>query len=281
MDIDTSLKIRPSARAGQFYPDDPADMRLAVDRILSLGAPAPVIGRARRPARALMLPHAGWVYCGSVIGRTLGRVTLPSAAIILGPRHTPHGPDWSVAPHRRWDLPGDSVPIAADLVDALTRRLPDLHREPDAHRLEHGTEVLLPFLRRMSPAIEVVPIVLGRTDWAGVERFAAALAEVVREAGRPVQLIISSDMNHFAPEPEGRRRDALALDAMRSGDPRELARVVERNHISMCGVIPAVIVMQALRLGGAIEPEVIDYTTSAKTSGDASSVVGYAGVVIE
>ncbi|MCX5660716.1 MAG: AmmeMemoRadiSam system protein B [Planctomycetota bacterium] len=279
---DVNPSTRPAARAGQFYPGDPDAMRRAVDGYLAMGAPAPVIGRARRPARAVMLPHAGWVYCGATLGRTLGRITLPDTAIILGPRHTPYGPDWSIAPHERWEIPGEAVPVATDLVEALAARLPGLEREPEAHRLEHGSEVLLPFLRRMNPALRVVPIVLGRTDGAGAKRFAAALAEVVKQAARPVLLVISSDMNHFADEAETRRRDGLALAAMRTGEPWELAKVVERNQVSMCGVVPAVIVMEALRLGGsAIAPELVDYTTSAAASGDTSRVVGYAGVVIE
>lgn len=278
----TSPTSRPAARAGQFYPGEPNAMRQAVDGYLALGAPAPVIGRARRPARAVMLPHAGWVYCGPTIGRTLGRVTLPDTAIILGPRHTPYGPEWSIAPHQTWDIPGDAVPIAADLVDALVARLPELQPEPEAHKLEHGSEVLLPFLRRMNPAIRVVPIVLGQTDWAGATRFAAALAEVVRSAAKPPLLVISSDMNHFLDEAETRRRDALALQALTAGDPLALARTVEANRISMCGVVPAVIVLEALRQPGPTPaPELVHYTTSAEASGDTSRVVGYAGVVIE
>jgi AmmeMemoRadiSam system protein B len=85
-------------------------------------------------------------------------------------------------------------------------------------------------------------------------------------------------MNHFAPEAENRRRDMLALNAMRTGDPRALYDTCVSHDISMCGMLPAVTVMNAL---GKTTPTLIDYTTSAQASGDSSRVVGYAGVVID
>jgi hypothetical protein len=89
-------------------------------------------------------------------------------------------------------------------------------------------------------------------------------------------------MNHFAAEPENRRLDFLALDAMRTGDPRRLYEVVCRHRISMCGVIPAVTIMQALLTsGGPLELELVDYTNSGLVTGDRSRVVGYAGMLID
>jgi AmmeMemoRadiSam system protein B len=278
----TTATTRPPARAGQFYPGDPITMNRAVDGYLSTGAPASVIGRARRWARAVMLPHAGWVYCGPTIGKTLGRIQMQDTVIILGPRHTPYGANWSIAPQEQWDLPGGSVPIASDLVSKITRLLPEMSPEPEAHRMEHGSEVLLPFLQRMNPKIRAVPIVLGQASYAQTTRIADALAQVLDESREPILLVISSDMNHFDTDAENRRLDTLALQAMTTGDPRRLAQVVSDNDISMCGVIPAVTVMQALqRRTPRIEPELVDYTTSARASGDTSRVVGYAGVVIE
>ena len=88
-------------------------------------------------------------------------------------------------------------------------------------------------------------------------------------------------MNHFADETENRRRDALALDAMKTGNPRHLYDSCLQNDISMCGLLPAAVIMQALQHETpSIHPQLIDYTTSAAASGDTSRVVGYAGIVI-
>jgi AmmeMemoRadiSam system protein B len=88
-------------------------------------------------------------------------------------------------------------------------------------------------------------------------------------------------MNHFASDTENRRLDEMALAAMETLDPEELYGTVMANHISMCGVLPAVIVMEALRqLGKLQKVERVAYATSADVSGETSRVVGYAGVLL-
>jgi AmmeMemoRadiSam system protein B len=108
---------------------------------------------------------------------------------------------------------------------------------------------------------------------------ARKLADWLQSLDNPPLLVISSDMNHFADETENRRRDRIALDAMASGDPEQLLEVCRRHEISMCGVIPAALVMETLRqMGHSLKVQQIDYGTSADVSGDKSRVVGYAGL---
>ena len=88
-------------------------------------------------------------------------------------------------------------------------------------------------------------------------------------------------MNHFADDAETRQLDRLALDALGSLQPRTLYETVQRYQISMCGVLPAVIVMLALQqmqLLSAVEE--VAYATSGDVSGDRSRVVGYAGLLL-
>ncbi|MAE67177.1 MAG: hypothetical protein CMJ18_23195 [Phycisphaeraceae bacterium] len=269
-------RVRPPARAGQFYPGDPSEMGRALDEYL------PGDRGGARCRRAVMLPHAGWVYCGQTMGRALAATEVPDTLVIIGPNHTGQGPAWSIASHTSWDLPGASIPIATDLADELAERVDGLVHDDVAHRMEHGTEVLLPFLHRINPSIRVVPIVIGRCQYEQTTAMATALAEVCGELGQPPLLVISSDMNHFAAEPENRRLDHMALDAMATGDPRRLYETCTVNQISMCGMVPACIIMQALAMSGDTpKPELIDYSNSAAASGDTSRVVGYAGVVMD
>ena len=255
--------VRRAFRAGTFYPADAAQCASEVEGYLRAGGWGRV---GEKSCRAVMLPHAGWMFCGATMGKTLAGVKLPGTAIIVGPRHTPLGPECSVAHHGAWQIPGATVPVAAGLAQRLSGALGWLRCEGDAHREEHGTEVLLPFL---------VLAALGR-ELAAIRREAAARGE---EA--PL-LVISSDLNHYAPEPENRRRDMMALQVMQSGDPRQLLETCMRNGISMCGVLPAATVMLALQQETpVIGPRLVDYTTSAAASGDTSRVVGYAGGVIE
>lgn len=272
-------KRRTAAHAGQFYPAGVSEMRAMVEQCLAV---PPENDATPARYRAIMLPHAGWRFCGSTIGKTLRRVALPATAIIIGPKHTPHGAAWSIPPHAAWEIPGDQVPIAEDLADALRRRAPRFEREADAHRLEHGTEILLPFLRHRRSDLRILPVVLGADiAYDELDRLGRVLADICREHEESPLLVISSDMNHFASEPENRRLDQLAMDAMLSGDPRHLFDTVRHHHISMCGVHPAVAIMAGLRHLSE-QPlccDIVDYTNSAAVTGDTSCVVGYAGAV--
>src|SRR5947208_780458 len=131
-----------------------------------------------------------------------------------------------------------------------------------------------------SPWPMVVGITIGHGDLESCRRFARGLAEVIRNRPDKPLLLISSDMNHFATDAENRRLDALALAALERADPEEVYNTVHANHISMCGVLPAVIVLETLKLlGSGNRAAHVGYATTADVTGDTSRVVGYAGML--
>ena len=272
------LPARPAAQAGRFYPDDPTKMREQIDHCLD-AATKNHAGNSRR-FRAVMLPHAGWDYCGETLGKTLARVDVPAAAIVIGPKHTFDGPALSIAPHNAWAIPGGSVTIDTKMVDALAGAISGLLPEPDAHRNEHGSEVLLPFLHRLRPDIRVTPIVVGNIGYDATVDLGRLLAGVLEGLDRPPLLVISSDLNHFATQQENERRDRLALDALKTANSRTLYDTCRDNDISMCGLLPAVAVLEALNAVAPTQVEIVDYTNSATTTGDANRVVGYGGALL-
>ncbi len=265
--------VRPAAVAGQFYPGDPAALARLVDELLGDGR-----GGERWPAA--MVPHAGLRFSGPVAAAVLRRLAVPQTVIVLGPKHTPLGMEWAVAPHERWALPGGSMASDPELARELAAAIPGLALDAAAHQREHAIEVELPFLARLAPQARVVGIAIGEGDLASCRGFAEGLAAVLRRREDRPLLLISSDMNHFAADAETRRLDGLALAALETLDPQEVYRVVRRNHISMCGVLPAVIVLETLRrLGGLTRAERVGYATSADAGGDPGRVVGYAGML--
>jgi len=267
--------IRPAAQAGRFYPADANQLDQMLDDFWARPLPAP-----RRWA-ACMVPHAGLVYSGRLAADVLRQVEMPETVIIIGPKHTPHGVEWAIAPHERWSIPGAELSADLELSRALVQAIPGLQFDAAAHQQEHGIEVELPILARCAPQTKVVGITIGGGDWLRCQQFATGLASVLRTLSRPPLLVISSDMNHFANDEQTRRLDQLALDAMDRLDPAHLYDVITRNQISMCGVLPAVIIMETLKqLGGLKQLERIGYATSADVSGDTSRVVGYAGAVM-
>ena len=268
--------LRQAAHHGRFYPADAPAMNRAIDTYLANRSP----NNTRKHCRAVMLPHAGWVFCGHTIGKTLAGIHVPQTVIILGPKHTPFGAQWSVPPHDHWNIPGATIPIATRWAQELVERVPELVCEPEAHRTEHASEVLLPFLSRLQPNLEVVPVVMGQTSYESTAAMAQGLAWLINKMESDPLLVISSDLNHFATEPENRRLDQMAINAMLTGDPRTLWDACQNNQISMCGLSGAVAVMRALAKTKPLELELIDYRNSAAASGDTSRVVGYAGVHI-
>jgi AmmeMemoRadiSam system protein B len=266
---------RPPAVAGQFYPGDPVRLTAMVDELL-----AEAKGTAASWPAA-MVPHAGLVYSGRIAAAVLKRLEIPETVVIIGPKHTRLGFPFAVAPHAAWNLPGWNLKSNVELARQLVDRIPELELDAAAHQREHAIEVELPFLARLAPASRVVGIAIGAGDLDRCRGIGAALADVIRDMPRPPLLLISSDMNHFATDAENRRLDAMALEAMESLDPARLHETVRRHDISMCGVLPAVIVMETLRQLGKLERcERVAYGTSADVSGDKNRVVGYAGMLL-
>jgi AmmeMemoRadiSam system radical SAM enzyme/AmmeMemoRadiSam system protein B/AmmeMemoRadiSam system protein A len=266
---------RAPAVAGRFYPADPGEMNRMLDDMLA-GEATPEL------CKAVMVPHAGWQFSGRLAADVLKRVRIPKRIIAIGPKHTPHGTDWAVAPHHNWLLPEKHVASDYALAMKLAEKIDGLEADANAHKAEHGIEVELPIIARLAPETQVVGLTIGGGNLERCEQFATQLAEVIRELDEPPLLLISSDMNHYANDEETRRLDTLALADLDRLDEDAMFNTCRSNHISMCGMIPAVMILKTLKkLGSVHQSRQIGYTTSAEQTGDTSKVVGYAGRVFQ
>ena len=267
---------RPPAVAGTFYPDDPQELSQVVDKLLGDDTPS------KSSWAAAMVPHAGLIYSGRIAAEVLRKIQIPDTVIVIGPKHTRLGVDWAAAPHDRWMLPGITVASDPALAKRLCEAIPRLQLDALAHKQEHAIEIELPLLARLAPQSRVVGLAIGPGNLAQCREFAKGLASAIGDQVDNTLLVISSDMNHFANDAETRRLDELALSAIERLDPEEAFKTVRDNNISMCGVIPAVMVMMTLqRLGKLRQCQRVDYATSADVSGDKSRVVGYAGMLFK
>ena len=277
------VSVRPPAVSGRFYPSDPIELRATVATLLAdarhdLG-PAPAA-----PFRAVIAPHAGYVYSGPTAAAVFSRVTVPGLVIILAPNHTgvcdvEGGVSlWEAGAFR---IPLGDVPIDAETAQALLKVSHGIVGiDHDAHRAEHAVEVELPFLQFLRADVRIVPLVITWDTWDAARLLGEMLAQLVQAAGEPVLLLASSDMNHYEPARVTEQKDAQALDAMRVLDGVELLARCKRERISMCGRGPAAAVIAAAKALGATRADVVDYRHSGWVSGDNARVVGYAGVVI-
>lgn len=270
---------RPAAMAGSFYPAEANSLIQMVDELL---ADSKSLALPKRKAPAAMVPHAGLRFSGSIAARVLQSIELPRTIIILGPKHTALGVDWAVAPHQTWHIPGAEIASDFMLARRLSQAIPGLAMDCTAHQREHAIEVELPILARLAPLARIVGIALSGGSWTDAQRFAEGLATVIKSMPEEPLLLISSDMNHFATDAENRRLDEIALAALETLDPERALNVITQNNISMCGVFPAVIVMETLRrLGRLGKATRCGYATSAELNGETDRVVGYAGMLFE
>jgi hypothetical protein len=265
---------REPAVAGRFYPGEPDRLRAEVAR--RLGA-APSAAPLR--AIAVLAPHAGYVYSGDVAGATFASIDVPARAIVLCPNHTGLGATASLWPDGGWRTPLGRVPVDRDLAAALAT-CPLVKPDRAAHAFEHALEVELPFLQARRPDIAIAPLCLGPLDLAGCAEIGRAVAAAARGSTLGVLIVASSDMSHYLPADEAERQDRRALDALLALEPERLYQTVRREGITMCGVVPATVMLFAARELGATAARLVRYASSGDVSGDRTSVVGYAGVVV-
>jgi AmmeMemoRadiSam system protein B len=271
--------IRPPAVAGSFYPENPALLREALDSFL---APSPQENETDKniPARACMVPHAGYIYSGAVAGEVFRRIEIPARVILVGPRHFPRGASLAILSKGGWQTPLGIAAIDFPLAEKLARACPLLREDDVAHSAEHCLEVQLPFLQRLRSSFSFVPIVIGSVVYEHLEGLGHAIAEVIRSEREPILLIASSDMNHYESDAVTRVKDRKAIDRILALDPRGLFDTVRNEEISMCGYGAAVAMITAMRDLGSAHAELLRYATSGEVNGDMTAVVGYAGIAI-
>ena len=133
-------------------------------------------------------------------------------------------------------------------------KLPLLSEDQAAHRYEHALEVQLPFLQVLAPGFQFVPITVGTSNFEVLSALGVVIGSVAAEAGEPVLVIASSDMNHYESDEVTRVKDRRAIDQLLALDPRGLYDVVHQADISMCGYGPAVVMLTAARSWEQLRP---------------------------
>jgi len=261
--------------SGTFYRSDAQELAAQVDAFLASAG-------ARSPALGVLVPHAGYVYSGVVAGAVYARVEVPARAVVLCPNHTGLGRARAALwPSGTWRTPLGGVAVDRALCEVLASA-PGVTLDLDAHRREHALEVQLPFLQRARPGVAVAPLCLAHLTYPECVALGEFLASVLAGPAPDARalLVASSDMSHYLPVAAARAADERALTPLLALDPEELYRRVHHERITMCGVIPATVMLVAARALGARTAERVRYAHSGEVNGDDRRVVGYAGVVV-
>lgn len=267
--------IREPAVSGLFYPGTKQALRKEVEKYISEG------DAARPEAIGIVSPHAGYVYSGAVAGAALSSARLKDTCIIIGPNHTGLGRPFSIMTKGIWRLPSGDAEIDSRLAKAVLSGSSYLEEDRDAHLGEHSVEVQIPFLQVLKPGARIVPIVLAEADLQAYRSMGKEMAAAIRSAGPGgATIIASSDMTHYEPRDSAKAKDSIAIKAMLDLDEEALAGAVGKHGISMCGYVPVCVMIAAAKGLGAKGAKLIKYGTSGDASGDYSSVVGYAGMIV-
>lgn len=263
-----TTRVRPAAVAGRFYPGERDELTRVVDRLL---ASARV--HEGGPPKALIVPHAGYVYSGSVAASAYARVKARASTIrqvvLLGPAHRVHLQGLAVPSSAAFQTPLGDVTIDRALVDRA-RSLAQVVVSDEAHRDEHSLEVQLPFVQRLLARFSLLPVVVGRAS----PREVAELLERVW-GGDETLVVVSSDLSHYHSYAEAaaldRQTAAWIVASEQPGlDPRRA-----------CGAacIDGLIELSR-REPGRLRRELIDLRSSGDTAGSRDQVVGYGAFAV-
>lgn len=252
--------VRRPAVAGLFYPGDAATLRATVDELLAAAARVDAA-----PPKALVAPHAGYVYSGPIAATAYAALAAGKdrirRVVLLGPVHRVPVRGLALPGCDAFDTPLGRVRIDRELADRVGR-LPHVITSAAAHAQEHSLEVHLPFLQRVLGAFTLLPLAVGDATADDV----AAVLDAVWD-GDDTLIVVSSDLSHYLPYGEAQRIDRATASAI-------LDLSTNLDHQQACGATPVVgLTLQARRRG--LTPRLVDLRNSGDTAGDRSRVVGY------
>ncbi len=254
-------RVRPPAVAGQFYPDNPAELRQDIESYLSHGK------ELASPPRMLISPHAGYVFSGPVAG--IGYAALDKnvkTVILLGPPHyvpvrgiAAPGADW-------FETPLGKVAVDTARVNKLLAA-GIAYEDPNAHAPEHSLEAQIPFLQVRLASFKIVPLLVHGVD---PQKAAEALLPLVDQS---TVVIASSDLSHYNSSSHAKVIDQRTIAAILSGN--------DQGDIDACGEMPIRVVMRLAKMM-SLTPVLLDARNSFETApqhGSENRVVGYASIV--
>lgn len=258
-------KIREAAVAGSFYPADPIELKNMLETLL------PVVSDDNAPPKAMILPHAGYIYSGPVAAS--GYARLPANAdsitrvILLGPTHRKAVRGLALPDATAFRTPLGTIPLDTGALQQL-QQLPQVSIDDEAHRLEHSLEVHLPFLQHTLKDFTLVPILVG-------DATASEVCAVIEQlwGGRETLLIVSSDLSHYQDYATATRLDQATSRAI------EALALEDIDHHDACGRNPVSGLLLYARRHG-LHIRTVDLRNSGDTAGPRDQVVGYGAYVV-
>ena len=256
--------VRPPAVAGTFY--NSQKQVLANDVQMLIEDARSNIDASEHPPKAIIAPHAGYIYSGpvaaSVYARLMAKRDVIKRVILLGPVHHVAVRGLALPGVTVFATPLGEIPIDLDAVAAI-ENMPQVIESTAAHAPEHSLEVQLPFLQTVLGDFKLLPLAVGNATPSEV----AEVLEVLW-GGPETLIVVSSDLSHFHPY-----QSARTIDAQTAQDILNLQNTL--SHEQACGGTPVNGLLMAARQHH-LQPHLLDLRNSGDTAGDKDRVVGYA-----
>jgi MEMO1 family protein len=254
------VKIRPAAVAGQFYPGDRETLRTSVSRLLA-AAPA----SAAPVPKALIAPHAGYIYSGRIAAEafaTLADAQAVTRVVLIGPTHYVPVRGIAVPTADAFETPLGRVPVDREALSVLAD-LPFVVAADAPHGPEHALEVELPFLQALLGSFAVVPLLVG-------DAVPQQVAEILRRlwGGPETVIVVSSDLSHYHDYATARRLDAATAAAIERGNSESVGPNQACGFLAVAGLL-----VEAKTRGLAAHR--LALCNSGDTAGARDRVVGY------
>ena len=276
------MERRKPAVAGMFYAGEAKQLeeqiRWCYQHKIGPGVLPQVNQEGPRRIAALVVPHAGYMYSGPVAAHAYGELARDGVfdtAVIIGPNHTGYGPPVSLGTDKEWHTPLGEVEVNWEMTQKLAGGVMQI--DESAHMYEHSVEVQLPWLQHLYPRVKIVPITMLAQDMNTAYEVGRAIAKVADNT----IIIASSDFTHYEPYSVAKEKDFSMIAAIIGLDEKDLYRKRNLLQCSMCGYGPVAAAIVAAREKKATEAKLLKYATSGDSTGDFSSVVGYASLVMK
>jgi len=284
------MQVRTPIVADRFYPGDEQACRDALDRcIATCNQPSPK-GRFSGG----VVPHASWMYSGTVAARTLKVVaaTAPDTVIFFGAVHRTAIDRAAVVDSGSWSTPIGDIEIDVELAEAVLRKCGLCESNSAAHQTEHSIEVQMPFIKRLLPEARLLPVMVAPTDTA--PELGRQIGEIALQFSQRVVAVGTTDLTHYGPayefEPKGGGSQGLSwaksvndrrfIDLMCAMNDGELVTEARRNR-NACGSGAVAATITASKKLGADQAVLLEHVTSHEMLGPqgGENSVGYAAVV--
>lgn len=274
--------VRPPAFAGQFYPAEPGQLKMAIEQFLIGSAEA----KGEKPV-AILAPHAGYVYSGQIAADAYRQVMgcTYQTIVVIGVNHTTGNFEGiSFGDYDAFRTPLGNVPVDSDAIAALLSECKDCSQSRQVHIREHSIEVQIPFIQVLFPKARIIPAVIHPPDFEMCLRFGRALGKVLKH--RQALIVISSDLSHYPASNDAAKADRQTLDAIASLDMSRFASLMKKLNAPnlntrACGEAAIIAGITAAKSLGAKRAYIARYANSGDTpAGDRSRAVGYGAVVL-